>query len=102
VGGKSGRIGRSDNASTNSSRSLVLDHDLTPEQEAEAQHLYELLQQPFLDEARRFARLLASKPDGRQLGRTEFEVRDQFHRLAAKALQTALSERKKGATRAPA
>ena len=78
-----------------------MDHDLTPEQEAEAQRLYELLQQTFLDEARRFARLLASKPDGQQLGKTEFEVRDQFHRLAAKALETALNERKKGGTKVP-
>ena len=79
-----------------------MDRDLTPEQEAEAQRLYELLQQSFLDEARRFARLLASKPDGQQLGKAEFEVRDQFHRLAAKALETALNERKKGGTKAPA
>jgi hypothetical protein len=75
---------------------------LTPTQEAEAQRLYELLQQTFLDEARHFARLLASKPDHQQLGKTEFEVREQFHRLAAKALQTALNERKKGGTKAPA
>ena len=80
----------------------MADSALTPEQEAEAQHIYELLQQTFLDEARRFARLLASKPDAQQLGRTEFEVRDQFHRLAAAALQTALDERKKGGTRARA
>jgi hypothetical protein len=80
----------------------VADILLSPEQEAEAQHLYELLQQTFLDEARRFARLLASKADGEQLGRTESEVRDQFHRLAATALQTALNERKKGGTRARA
>jgi hypothetical protein len=79
-----------------------MDLDLTPEQEAEAQRLYELLQRTFLNEARRFARLLASKTDAQQLGKTEFEVRDQFHRLAATALQSALNERKKGATKAPA
>ena len=78
-----------------------MDHDLTPEQQAEAQHLYERLQQTFLDEARRFARLLASKADGQQLGKTEFEVRAQFHRLAAKALETALNERKKRGTCEP-
>jgi len=78
-----------------------MDSDLTPEQEAEAQRLYQLLQQTFLDEARRFARLLASKADGQQLGQTEFEVRDRFHRLAAKALETALNERKKGGIKAP-
>jgi hypothetical protein len=76
-----------------------MDHDLTPEQEAEAQRLYDLLQQTFLDEAHRFARLLASKADGQQLGQTEFEVRDRVHRLAARALETALNERKKGGTK---
>jgi hypothetical protein len=76
-----------------------MDHDLMPEQEAEAQRLFEALQQPFLDEARRLARLLAAKPDAQLLGRTEFEVRDRVHRLGAQALQAALDERKKGGTR---
>jgi hypothetical protein len=75
---------------------------LTPAQEAEAQRLFTLLQQAFLDEARQLARLLASKDDAHLLGRTEFEVRDAVHRLGAKALETALAERKKGATAAPA
>ena len=79
-----------------------MDTDLTPEQEAEAQRLFDAFQQPFLDEARRIARLMASKADDQQLGQTEFEVRDHFHRLAALALQTALAERKKGGTKAPA
>jgi hypothetical protein len=70
--------------------------DLTPDQEALAQQLFEQLQQPFLDEARRLARLLASKPPRELLGKTEFEVRDSVHRLGAAALQTALEERKKG------
>ena len=75
--------------------------DLTPEQEAEAQRLFEILQQPFLDEARRLAHLLASKPDTKLLGQTEFEVRDSVHRLGASALQAALDGRKKGGTRVP-
>ena len=75
---------------------------LTPDQQAEAQRLYEALQQPFLDAARRLAELLASKPDTQLLGKTEFEVRDSVHRLGATALQTALDERKKGGTRARA
>jgi hypothetical protein len=76
--------------------------DLTPQQQAEAQHLYALLQQAFLDEAQHLAQLLASKGDAHLLGQTEFEVRDAVHRLGAHALQTALNERKKRATRAPA
>jgi hypothetical protein len=80
----------------------VSDVALTPEQEAEAQHLFELMQQAFLAEARHMARLLASKPDQQLLGATEFQLRDAAHALAARALQTALNERKKGGTRAPA
>jgi hypothetical protein len=76
--------------------------DLTPQQKAEAQRLFEALQAPFLDEARRLAELLASKPDAQLLGKTEFEVRDAVHRLGAHALQAALDERKKGGTRGPA
>jgi hypothetical protein len=76
--------------------------DLTPEQEAEAQRLFEALQQPFLDEARRLARLLAAKPDRQLLGQAEFEVRDAVHRLGASARQAAVDERGKGGTRARA
>jgi hypothetical protein len=73
--------------------------DLTPEQQAEAQRLYDALQGPFLDEARRLAELLASKADAQLLGKTEFEVRDAVHRLGATALQAALDGRKKGGIR---
>ena len=76
--------------------------DLTPQQHAEAQRLFEALQGPFLDEARRLAELLASKPDTQLLGKTEFEVRDAVHQLGAAALQAALDGRKKGGTRARA
>jgi hypothetical protein len=75
---------------------------LSPEQQAEAQHLYSLLQQTFLDEAQRLAQLLASKEDAQLLGKTEFEVRDAVHRLGARALETALNERKKRGIKAPA
>jgi hypothetical protein len=79
-----------------------MEPDLTPQQEAEAQRLFEALQQPFLDEAHRLARLLAAKDDSQLLGPTEFQVREAVHRLGAQALQTALDERKKGGIRAPA
>jgi len=80
----------------------MADIPLTPEQEAEAQRLYETLQQAFLDEARQTARLLASKDDRHLLGATEFDLRDRAHRLAAKALENALAGRKKGGIAAPA
>jgi hypothetical protein len=73
--------------------------NLTDSQKAEAQRLFDALQGPFLDEARRLAELLASKPDAQLLGKTEFDIRDALHRLGASTLQTALDERKKGATK---
>ena len=80
----------------------MADIPLTPEQEAEAQRLYEALQQAFLDEARQVARLLASKDDRHLLGQTEFDLRDAVHRLGAQALASALEGRKKGGTAARA
>jgi hypothetical protein len=79
-----------------------MEPDLTPAQEAQAQRIFQALQGPFLDEARRLARLMAAKPDAQLLGATEAQVRDRVHDLGARALEAALNERKKGATRAPA
>lgn len=79
-----------------------MDQDLTPEQQAEAQRLSELLQSLFAAELHNIAQLLASKDDRHLLGQTEFELRDLVHRLASRALQTAVNERKKGGTRVPA
>lgn len=77
------------------------DLPLSAEQEAEAQRLFERFQQPLLQEARRLARLFACKPTNQMLGKTEFQLRDAVHQLAAQLLQTALDERKKGATKVP-
>lgn len=68
---------------------------LTPDQEAEAQALFQRLKRAFEREALSLARLMASKEDSQVLGRTEFEVRDQVHRLGAQVLETVLQERKK-------
>jgi hypothetical protein len=80
----------------------MADIPLTPAQEAEAQQLFEAIQQAFRAEARQLARLLASKDDRHLLGQTEFAVRDAVHRLGAKAIATALEGRKKGGTAARA
>ena len=72
---------------------------LTPEQEAEAQRLAEIIGRRAQDEALQMARLLVSKPDEEILGKTEFELRDRAHDFAAFALQSALQERKKGGTK---
>ncbi len=92
----------SPNAFTNSSARTVMDTDLTPAQQAEAQRIYEALKQAADADLLALARLLAAKPDDQLLGATEFQVRDAVHQIGAKALETALQGRKKGATRAPA
>jgi hypothetical protein len=75
---------------------------LTPEQAACADQIYHTLRQATDTDLRQLAELLACKPDHQLLGPTEFEVRDRVHTIGAKALQTALNERKKGGTTAPA
>ena len=77
-----------------------LDH-LTPEQHDEARRIFDVMHQAADDELWRIAQLLASKPDDKLLGKTEFEVRDHVHKIGAKAIETALNERKKGATKVP-
>ena len=74
---------------------------LTPEQAELAERIYQTLRQAADADLRDLAELLASKPDRQLLGQTEFEVRDRVHAPGAKALQTALDERKKGGTKAP-
>ena len=80
----------------------MIDLPLTPEQEAEAQRLAAIIGKKAQEEALYMARLLASKPDHKLLGATEFEIRDRAHKLAASAIETALNERKKGGTKGPA
>ena len=75
---------------------------LTDAQREEAERIYAILRRDADADLRALAELLASKPDHRLLGATEFEVRDRVHALGAKAIQTALTERKKGATPAAA
>jgi hypothetical protein len=76
--------------------------DLTPAQAEEADRIYQTLRAASDVELRRIAHLLASKPDDKLLGRTEFEVRDGVHRIGAKAIETALNGRKKGGITGPA
>ena len=73
--------------------------DLTPEQEAEARRLAELIAAKAHEELLQVMRLLVSKRDDQLFGETEFQVRDLVHRLGAHALETAVNERKKGGTK---
>ncbi len=74
---------------------------LTAEQAELAQRIYQTLRQAADADLRDLAELLASQPDRQLLGQTEFEVRNRAHKIGAKALQTALDERKKGGTKGP-
>jgi hypothetical protein len=76
----------------------MADIQLSPEQEAEAQRVAEIIGQKLQQEALEMARLLVSKPDAEFFGKTEFELRDRVHRIGAQAIETALLERKKGGT----
>ena len=75
---------------------------LTPEQAEQAERIFPSLRQALESDLRSLAELLASKPDRQLLGQTEFEVRDRVHKIGARAIETALNERKKGGTRGPA
>jgi hypothetical protein len=75
---------------------------LNPQQTESAERIYQTLLKAAETDLRTIAQLLASKPHGQLLGRTEFEVRDRIHALGAKAIQAALDERKKGGTAGPA
>ena len=73
-----------------------------PDQAELAERIFHSLRQAAEPDLRALAELLASKPDRQLLGQTEFEVRDRVHQIGAKALETALDERKKGGTKGPA
>jgi hypothetical protein len=75
---------------------------LTAEQQADAERIYQILRERTDADLRQLAQLLAGKPDHQLLGATEFEVRDRVHRIGAQALSTALEQRKKRGTPAPA
>ena len=75
---------------------------LTPEQLAEAERNVEVMKRAVEEDLWRIACLLASKPNDRLLGTTEFEVRDHVLRMGAKAVETAVNGRKKGGTKGAA
>lgn len=66
------------------------------EVEEAAARIEDRLKAVFAVEARRMARLLATKANRELFGETEFALREAVHRIAAGGLETALEERKKG------
>lgn len=75
---------------------------LTSEQQIEAERIRRALLDASADDLRELAELLASKDDTNIFGATEFAVRDIVQRIGAKAIEEALSGRKKGGTTGPA
>jgi hypothetical protein len=74
---------------------------LTSEQQAEAERIRQALLDASAADLRELAELLASKDDTNIFGATEFAVRDIVQRIGAKAIEAALSGRKKGGTTGP-
>lgn len=74
--------------------------ELTPEQEAAAQRMEQVLLEAARSDIRQLARLMVSKEDHKIFGRTEYEVRDLVHGIGAKVLEITANERsKKGVLR---
>ncbi len=73
---------------------------LTPEQEAEAERIFDQAMAQARVELKQAARLVASKKNSELFGETEFALRDAVHRIGARALDAALQERKKRGTKA--
>jgi hypothetical protein len=82
-----------------SRRTRSTPHELTPEQQAEAQRLREKILAAASADIDALANLLAGTTDATIFGDTEFLVRDIVHGIGAKAVETALQERKKGGTK---
>jgi hypothetical protein len=76
--------------------------ELTAEQQAGADRIHAAVLDAAAEDLRELAELLATKDDTNTFGATEFTVRDIVLRVGAKAIQTALEERKKGGTTGPA
>jgi len=74
--------------------------ELSEDQEALAQLVYQKLRATMDDELLAMARLMASKPDHELFGRGEFELRDKLNEVGAKVLEVSANERaKKGVPR---
>jgi hypothetical protein len=74
---------------------------LSPEQRAEAQALAQAIREAINTEIDDLARTLVTSDDAHLFGDNEFKLRDLAHKIAAKALEQHLAQ-KKTATKAPA
>ena len=72
------------------------------EPKPEVQELRKLFLEAASEDFDELAELLAGTTDATIFGPTEFTIRAIVHRVGAKAIETALRERKKGGTSVPA
>ena len=73
--------------------------DLTPQQEAHAQELAQVMVKALEGDILQLTGLLASKPDHQVLGPTVFQVRDLVHQIGAKVIRAELDARQKKPTK---
>lgn len=76
--------------------------ELTPEQQSQAEQLQAAVLEAAADDIRDLVETLVRTTDATIFGENEFVIRDIVHRIGAKAVETALRERKKGGTTVPA
>lgn len=69
--------------------------ELSAEQQALSERIYQRIRVAFDEEARRMANLMAGKEEHEIFGQTEFELRDRVHDLGAEVLEAAANERSK-------
>ena len=71
--------------------------ELTADQEAEAERIYELIKAKVDEQLREMARLMASNKTNEILGPGEFQLRDRLNEVGVGVVEAALNERvKKG------
>jgi hypothetical protein len=70
----------------------ALELDLTPEEEAAAERIYQSLKGKAEQQLKNMARAMAAKQPHELLGRGEFELRDMLFDLGAHVLETATNE----------
>ena len=73
----------------------ALPKTLSPQQQDEADRIFQSLKLAAKSDLRDLARQLATTTDETIFGPNEFLLRDIVHRVAAKALESALEDRKK-------
>lgn len=70
----------------------ALELDLTPEEEAAAERIYQSLKDKVDQQLKNMARMMAAKKPHELLGRGEFELRDLLLDVGANVLETATNE----------